>query len=64
MEGGGSLRLGPRETVSADFLSRDTCASQLHLSGPTASKPADYQPPVRVSPEPRCYDQTMIITDA
>jgi hypothetical protein len=63
-EDGGSIRIAPHETVTASFLSRSRCAKGFLVGQLAPDKPAGYKPPVKLTPEPWCYDQTLIITDA
>jgi hypothetical protein len=63
-EGGGTVNVDPHATTISNFLTRATCATLVVAVELGKSRPAGYRPPVKFSPDPWCYDQTLVITDA
>ena len=61
--GDGTVNLDPHSAGRGNFLSKVKCATHVNIIQLVPSQPIDYRPPVKISPDPWCYDQPLVITD-
>jgi hypothetical protein len=64
MVGGDEINVDPHTTQQASFLSRMTCAKKVIIIQLVPRQAVDYRPPVKFSPDPWCYDEPLVITNA